>query len=145
MKTTRRGLLTGAAATALYHAAGYVPTGGVAAAQTAQSDARSFAESTVPQARADADSAVQAARGDADSALSLAKGDAAAFVALDAQYRANSAVVRERLYRDAVERAIQAAGSVQWVPPPAGATYHGFRINVTPPRPVVGGEEPEEP
>jgi branched-chain amino acid transport system substrate-binding protein len=37
MKTTRRGLLTGTAATALYHAAGYVPTGGVAAAQTAQS------------------------------------------------------------------------------------------------------------
>jgi hypothetical protein len=43
------------------------------------------------------------------------------------------AVVRERLYRDAVERAINAAGIVRWVPPPIGGSSHGFRITVPPP------------
>jgi len=39
-------------------------------------------------------------------------------------------VVRERLYRDAVERAIGSAGLVRWVPPPTGGRYSGFRITL---------------
>jgi membrane protease subunit HflK len=115
-------------------------------AQTQQSEARAYAESTVPAAQAETDAALQTARGDAGSDLAVAKGDADAFRGLDAQYRSNPAVVRERLYRDAVERAIGAADAVQWVPPPNGASYHGFRISL-PPRPAAAprGEEGEEP
>ena len=40
-----------------------------------------------------------------------------------------SAVVRERLYRDAVDRAI-AAGIVRWIPPPVGARYDRLRVSV---------------
>ncbi len=58
------------------------------------------------------------------------EGEAGAFLALDREYRANPVVVRERLYRDAVERAIGAAGNVRWVPPPVGGRYNGFRITV---------------
>jgi membrane protease subunit HflK len=102
-------------------------------AQTLKNDAQAFAESTIPQAHATADASVQSAHGDAAAALAAAEGDAAAFRALDREYRANPAVVRERLYRDAVERAISTAGSVRWVPPPVGNAYHGFRISIAPP------------
>lgn len=109
-------------------------------AQTLQNDAQAFAQTAIPQAQAQADAAVQAARGAADSALAVAEGDAEAFRALDQEYRANPVVGRERLYRDAVDKAIGSAGTVQWVPPPVGGSYHGFRISIAPglagPRPT---------
>jgi len=99
-------------------------------AQTLQSDAQAFAASAIPEAHADADQKVQAAQAAADAAMATAKGDADAFRALDAEYRKSPSVVRERLYRDAVDKAIGSAGSVRWVPPPVAGNYHGFRITV---------------
>lgn len=99
-------------------------------AETKKKDAQAFAESAIPQARAAADQAVQEAHAAADTDLAQARGDSVAFLALDQQYRANPEVVRERLYRDAVDRAIGAAGNVRWVPPPAGGSYKGFRITI---------------
>jgi membrane protease subunit HflK len=101
-------------------------------AETLKNDAQAYAQSTIPQAHATADASVQTAHGDAAAALAAANGDATAFLALDREYRANQAVVRERLYRDAVEHAISTAGSVRWVPPPFGNAYHGFRISIAP-------------
>jgi membrane protease subunit HflK len=100
------------------------------AAQTLKNEAQGIAASQIPWARADADSSMQSARGQAASDLAAAKGDAAAFLALDREYRANPVVVRERLYRDAVERAVGGAGKVQWVPPPVGGSYHGFHVTL---------------
>jgi len=99
-------------------------------AETQQNQAKAYAESAIPKAKADANQLVQSARADADSVLATATGGAAAFRALDAEYRSNPGVVRERLYRDAVDKAISAAGSVRWIPPPAGGKYHGYRITV---------------
>jgi modulator of FtsH protease HflK len=99
-------------------------------AQTQQSEAKAYAESETPKAKADANEMVQAAQASADSALAKAKGEAAAFGALDAEYRANPGVVRERLYRDAVDKAISTAGMVRWIPPSEGGNYHGFRITL---------------
>lgn len=100
-------------------------------AETMKKDAQAFAESAIPQAHARADAAVQSARAAADSELALARGSTEAFHALEQEYRANSVVVRERLYRDAVERALSSASKVRWVPPPIGGAYHGFRIEVS--------------
>lgn len=111
-------------------------------AQTQQNEARAFAQTAIPQAQADSDAAVQTAQGQAAAALAAAKGDAVAFLALDREYRANATVVRERLYRDAMEHAIGVAGSVRWVPPPVGNTYHGFRITLVP---GVAGASPATP
>jgi hypothetical protein len=76
--------------------------------------------------------------------LALARGEAEAFRGLDREYRRNAVVVRERLYRDAVDRAIANAGSVRWIPPPVGASYKGLRITIAPdtagPRVDVGAE-----
>jgi membrane protease subunit HflK len=101
-------------------------------AETSKKEAQAFAEMVIPKAHADADAAVQGARGLADAQLAVARGDADAFRSLDKEYRANSAVVRERLYRDAVEKAIGNAGAVRWIPPPSGGKYNGFRITVQP-------------
>jgi membrane protease subunit HflK len=101
-------------------------------AETKRRNAQSFAEAAIPQARARADAAVQQARGAAASDLARARGESNAFLALAREYRANPGVVRERLYRDAVEAAIGRAGKVRWVPPPGGGKYSGFRITLGP-------------
>jgi membrane protease subunit HflK len=100
-------------------------------AETKRKEAQAFAETVIPQAQAATDAALQNAKGIAESDLAIARGDAGAFLAIDREYRANPAVVGERLYRDAVERAISVAGSVRWLPPPAGGKYNGFRITIS--------------
>jgi membrane protease subunit HflK len=113
-------------------------------AETSQKDAQAFAQRAIPEAQAGAESAVQIARGEAASQLALARGEAEAFRGLDREYRRNAVVVRERLYRDAVDRAIANASSVRWIPPPVGASYKGLRITIAPdtagPRVDVGAE-----
>jgi modulator of FtsH protease HflK len=112
-------------------------------AETQQKEAQAYAEQTLPRARAEADSVEQSAQAAAAADLAQAKGDAQAFLALDRAYRANPQVVRERMYRDGVDRAIGAA-SVRWVPPPVGGTYHGLRITIQQSGEALGvGEEPE--
>jgi modulator of FtsH protease HflK len=107
-------------------------------AQTKQNEAQGFAQSVIPQAQAEADAAVQNARGTAEGDLASARGEAESFLVLNREYRRNPEVVRERLYRDAVDRAIAGAAEVQWIPPPVGGSYHGFRITVNP------SDEPKE-
>jgi membrane protease subunit HflK len=99
-------------------------------AETRRKEAQAYAETVIPQAQAEAQTATQSARGSADGSLASARGEADAFRALDREYRANTVVVRERLYRDAVERALGAAGTVRWVPPPTGGKYNGLRISI---------------
>ena len=99
-------------------------------AETKRKEAQAYAETVIPQAQAAANTSVQSATGAADADLAIAKGDADAFRALDREYRANAIVVRERLYRDAVETAIKTAGKVRWVPPPVGGNYRGFRVTL---------------
>lgn len=106
-------------------------------AETKKKEAQAFAESTIPQANAQADAAVQAAHADAASQLAQAQGEAEAFKALDKEYRASPVVVRERLYRDGVEKAL-VASLVRWVPPPVDGNYHGFRLII----PSTGGAGP---
>ncbi len=111
-------------------------------AETRKKEAQAFAQVAVPQAQATADATVQAARADAARELATARGDAEAFTALAREYRANPRVVRERLYRDAVDGATAAAGSLRWVPPPPlGGRYQGLRISISPP--TAGEIEPD--
>ena len=103
-------------------------------AETRKKDAQAYVESAIPQAQAAADTSIQTARAEASSDLARANFEAAPFLALAREYRANPIVVRERLYRDAVEQAISKAGSVRWIPPPDRGSYHGFRITIGTPR-----------
>ena len=119
-------------------------------AETRRKEAQAFAETAIPQAQAETDRALQSARGAADAALARARGESEAFVTLAREYKTNPVVVRERLYRDAVERALGSAGKVQWVPPPIGGKYQGFRIRIPSgdagprPAPTVGQEDDDQ-
>ncbi len=99
-------------------------------AETAKKLAQAYAEGIIPQAQTGANLTTEEARAAGISELAAAHGEAGAFLALDKEYRANAALVRERIYRDAVERAIVGAGTVRWVPPPIGGSYKGFRITL---------------
>jgi membrane protease subunit HflK len=99
-------------------------------AETAKKLAQAYAERAVPEAQSESNSAAQTVRAAAVSELAAARGTNEAFLALNKEYRANAAVARERLYRDAVERAIGDAGQIRWVPPPVGGSYKGFRITL---------------
>ena len=112
-------------------------------AETRKKEAQAFAESEIPRAQGMADSATQNARAEADAGLAQARGQAQAFLALEKEYRANPAVVRERLYREGVERAIS-AGNVRWVPPPTDGSYHGFRITISSGNASPGGQSEED-
>jgi len=124
-------------------------------AETQKKDAQAFAQDVVPKASASADGEMQSARAAAATARARADGDASAFLALEREYRSNPDLVRERLYRDAVEEAIGSAANVRWIPPPAGHGYRGLRILLTPqaaerspseptPAPVSPPHSPEE-
>jgi membrane protease subunit HflK len=117
--------------------------------ETKKKDAQAFAQDVVPRAHATADAAVLAARAEAASGLALANGQTAAFLALHREYSSNPAVVRERLYRDAVERALGRAQAVHWIPPPASGNAQHTRVLIAPdaagarrlPAPPPSGEQ----
>jgi membrane protease subunit HflK len=111
-------------------------------AETRKQEAKAFAEGLLPVVTGQAEAAVQAARAAAASAIATANGDTSAFRALDREYRANPGVVRERLYRDGIEKAIGSA-TVRWVPPPIGGNYNGFRIAIDPVRAGPSSRPPE--
>jgi membrane protease subunit HflK len=98
-------------------------------AETSKRDALAFAETAAPQATATVDAALQAARAEAATELAMARGRAQAFRGLARQAAADPAVIRERLYRDGIERAL-AETRVRWIPPPGAGGYSGMRITI---------------
>ncbi|HXK24045.1 MAG TPA: protease modulator HflK [Myxococcota bacterium] len=120
--------------------------------ETKKKEAEAYAQDLIPKAQAAADQAIQTARADAAGEHARASGDADAFRALERQYRANPAIVRERLYRDAIDQAVRRARVVRWVPPPAGGRDQHLRIPVSeeeageraapPPEPAAPKESP---
>ena len=102
----------------------------VIAAQTAKQNAQTERASAVPGAEAGAASLRSAAASYAVSTGAAAESNATTFRALALEYRRNPAVVRERLYRDAMTRVVASAGKCEIVPEPAGNRYNGLRITV---------------
>jgi membrane protease subunit HflK len=98
-------------------------------AETNKQYARAYAESAVPEAIAQTETLLQAARATAEADLARARGEAIAFRALAVEHRSNPEVVRERLYRDALDRVLS-VGRVRWLPPPIDGHYQGMRITI---------------
>lgn len=107
-------------------------------AETSKKRAQTYRESLLPESTAKADETLQTARADAASDMAAATGEGAAFRSLEKQYRANPGAIRERLYRNSVDKALGGAGKVQWIPPPVGGRYHGFRVSLGGRRPGSG-------
>jgi membrane protease subunit HflK len=100
-------------------------------AETQRQTAQAFAQKVVPEAQASANQQVQAARAEAATALAQAEGAADSFLALQREYRSNPGVVRERLYRDSVEKALGTTTLTRWIPPPVAGGEH-LRLEIGP-------------
>ncbi len=100
------------------------------AAQTARQNAQTERANAIPAAEAAAADRRSLAIRYAVDTRAAAESDATAFRALALEYRRSPAVVRERLYRDAMTRVVAGAGKREFVPPPVGARYGGLRITV---------------
>ena len=92
--------------------------------------ARFYRAQELPRAESDAYELVASAQMHAEGVTRLAHAEAAAFTGLLEQYRLRPDVVRERIYRELIERAFNAAGRRVFPPPPAGDRYSGLRITI---------------
>jgi modulator of FtsH protease HflK len=98
--------------------------------QTAVQEAREYRAERLPLAESRANRQLQEARAYAAGLLSNAGAEAAAFQALASEYSKNPRVVRERLYREGIERALKDAGELRFIPPPISGRYKGLRLDL---------------
>jgi membrane protease subunit HflK len=98
---------------------------------TATEEANRYAAETVPQAEADRATRVSEAKGNAARTLALARSRADSFENLLSTYRKNPKVVRERLYREGIERALDGGGKVAFIPAPVNGRYKEMRVTMT--------------
>lgn len=99
-------------------------------AETKKKEAQAYAQNIIPGARAYANQLIQTAKGDSAASLARSAGDVEAFRALEVEYKKNPSLIRERLYRDTVEKVLGRVESVQWIPPPVDGHYRGTRVLV---------------
>jgi membrane protease subunit HflK len=118
-------------------------------AETRRREAEEYAAVQVPAARSDRGRLVSEAQAAAAAQVATAHAAAEAFRALSAEARREPGVLRERLYREAIEAILKDAGAVRFVPPPIGARYTGLRLELgapaaapAPVRPLPEGLDP---
>jgi membrane protease subunit HflK len=99
---------------------------------TAVKRASEYRESEIPAAEAEAETMVREAQAYAESRTARARGEADAFRKLLAELRRDPDVTRERLYIEALERALADTKRPVFLPPPAGERYEDMRITVRP-------------
>ena len=99
-------------------------------AYTQWQEAEQYRGTELPRARADAQTARAAAQADASERVARARGEVEAFRSLLVEYRAQPELVRERLLRESLERALDGARVQAVPPPPEGERYGDFRITV---------------
>ncbi len=101
--------------------------------ETQVKEARKLREEEVPLAEASRDKALREAQAYAAQVLGRARGDASMWRDVYEEYRRNPAVVRERLYREAIEVSLPQSGRLRFVPPPVSGGRYGpesFRLSI---------------
>jgi membrane protease subunit HflK len=100
-------------------------------AETLLQQAGEYREQVLPLSRSTRVAKIREAEAASAELLAAARGEAAAFRSLTTEYQTSPGVVRERLYREGLEGALQRAGRVRFVPPPPpGQRYEDFRVSV---------------
>jgi membrane protease subunit HflK len=88
--------------------------------KTRVDEARAHREQALPQAAAQAQAQIREAEAAEAVQLATARGAAAAFLAIRQEYRRRPVVIRQRLYREAMETVFSAVGRRVVVPPGSG-------------------------
>ena len=114
--------------------------------QTSSREAHSYAARIVPAAEAAAREIIAQAEAMSTRQVAEARAQAAAFAALLPSYQANPQLVAYRLYREAVEHALDRADQVRFVPAPLPDGYRGARFMISlPSRPASSADAPAKP
>lgn len=96
--------------------------------ETKIKEARSYREEKIPSAEASAGMIKREAQAYAADVLSSARGEAGAFEDLLAQYRKDPQVVRERMYREAIDDAMSWLADVTVVPVDPKSQRQGVKV-----------------
>jgi membrane protease subunit HflK len=99
-------------------------------AETRIRSANEYREVQLPKARTDKRRAIQAAESEALGLIQQATSEASAFEALVVEYHKDREVVRQRLYREGIEKVLSDAGKVDFLPPPARSGAAGSRLTI---------------
>ena len=95
--------------------------------------AQQYRETEIPAAEAEALQKIAEAEGFQAARVAEARGAAASFEQLLAEYRKGPEMLRERLYRETMERSLgETRNRVLVPPPPPGGRYTDLRITVRP-------------
>ena len=89
--------------------------------QTRIQKANTYREKEIPKAQAERERMISDAEAFAADRLGRARGEVSSFRNVVAEYKANPKVVRERLYRESMERMLEKVGSRVLVPADAGS------------------------
>lgn len=98
---------------------------------TVTEEAERYAAEAVPKAQAERDAQISEAKAEAARTVALARSGAERFEKVLAIYRGDPRVVRERLYREGIERALDGSGKVRFIPAPVGDRYDELRVTVS--------------
>ncbi len=98
-------------------------------AQTAEREAEKYAARIIPDAQAEADEMVADARAFGIRTVAVAKAESRAFEDLLTTFRASPTTVKERLYREGLERSFANQPTLVFVPEPLRSRYDGMRLS----------------
>ena len=100
-------------------------------AHTREKEAQHYSARRIPAAKANADALVARAEASSTTLISKARAEASAFQALVASYQKSPDLVRHRLYREGIERALGQVDNLRFVPSPQAGDYHGARFSLS--------------
>lgn len=96
--------------------------------ETLKKEAMVYKEEKIREAQTAANAEINDAKAYEANVLSAARGETNAFKLLVEEYKKNPEVVRERLYRDHLEKCLSENGKTTIVPEPKDSIYNDFRI-----------------
>ena len=99
--------------------------------ETTNQEAIRYNTQQLSQAETAKKSAIRDAKGYATSVVAKANAAAKTFLALAEEHAQNPLVIRQQLYRDKIDQALQGVGELRFIPPPVGESYEGFRLNIS--------------
>ena len=98
--------------------------------ETSNQQAVRYSTQQISQAETAGKNSIRQAKAYATAVVSRANAAARSFLALAEEHKKNPKVIRQQLYRDKLDQALQGVGELRFIPPPTAEKYNGLRINI---------------
>lgn len=100
-------------------------------AETSIRNARAYAARTVPTARAKGSEIGTDSASQANLIVAQARAHQASFASLLTTYWAHPDLVKQRVYRESVQRSLRSVAQLTFIPEPPASGYNGTRISIS--------------